>query len=136
MTDINNVNIVGRLVRDIQLEYTPGGMAVAKGSVAVNRGVKGKDGKWADVASFFEFVIFGKTAKNLNGRLLKGVRVTIDGYLKQDRWTGQDGKNHSKIYIGVNLIQIHSPSGQSQTNEYSNSDEYSDNGFDSSYSYN
>lgn len=105
MQDLNKVLVVGRLTKDIVVEYTNGGMAIAKGSIAVNRSQK-KDGAWGETASFFDITLFGKMAENLKPYLLKGKQVAIGGYLKQDRWTSQDGQNRSKVYIGVEELQL------------------------------
>ena len=105
MTDLNTVTIVGRLTKDVTLEYTSSGMAICKGSIAVNRNQK-KNGEWQTTASFFDFSILGKIGENLKMYLTKGKQVVLGGYLKQDRWTGQDGQNHSKVYIGVESIQL------------------------------
>lgn len=105
MQDLNKVLVVGRLTKDIVVEYTNGGMAIAKGSIAVNRSQK-KGGDWVETASFFDITLFGKMAENLKPYLLKGKQVAIGGYLKQDRWTSQDGQNRSKVYIGVEELQL------------------------------
>ena len=54
---MNTVNLEGNLARDIEINFTKSGMAVARGSVACNRRVK--DGnEWKDVADFVPFVAF------------------------------------------------------------------------------
>lgn len=125
MTDLNHVAIVGRLTKDIVVEYTAGGMAVGKGSIAVNRSQK-KDGAWVDSASFFDITIFGKTAENLKPYLLKGKQIVVGGYLKQDRWTGQDGQARSKVYIGVEEVQLcgSRDSGSASNGNYGSDEDY------------
>ena len=41
---INNVVLVGRLTRDVELRYTPSNQAVATFTLAVNRNFKSQDG--------------------------------------------------------------------------------------------
>lgn len=104
--DINRVIEIGRLTRDEELTYTPGGMAVGKFSIAVNRRVK-KDGNWTDEVNYFDVSIFGKQAEGLQKFLTKGKQVCIDGYLKQDRWQDQaTGQNRSAVKIIANDIQL------------------------------
>ncbi len=120
MTDLNKVLMVGRLTKDINIEYTTSGMAVGKSSIAVNRSQK-KNGNWEDSASFFDIAVFGKLAENLKPYLTKGKQIAIGGYLKQDRWTGQDGQNRSKVYIGVEELQLcggKENGGQVQNDDY------------------
>lgn len=127
MADINRVIEIGRLTRDAEVSYTPGGMAIAKFSIAVNRRVKNGDG-WADEANYFDVQVFGKTADNLKPFLTKGKQVGIDGYLKQDRWE-KDGQKFSKVTINANDIQLLTPKDKNQGSG-------SDSGYDNSYDYN
>lgn len=124
--DINRVIEIGRLTRDAEVSYTPGGTAIAKFSIAVNRRVKNGDG-WADEANYFDVQVFGKTAENLKPFLLKGKQVGVDGYLKQDRWE-KDGQKFSKVTINANDIQLLTPKDKNQTSG-------SDSGYDNSYDY-
>lgn len=104
--DINHVVEIGRLTRDAEVIYTPGGMAVAKFSIAVNRRVK-KGQEYVDEANYFDVSVFGKQAENLKQYLTKGKQVCVDGYLKQDRWQDQaTGQNRSAVKIIANDIQL------------------------------
>jgi single-strand DNA-binding protein len=104
MTDINRVVLVGRLTRDAEMKFTPGGQAVSKLSIAVNRNRKVGD-QWEEAASFFDATLWGRSAESLNQYLVKGKQIAIDGELKQDRWE-QDGQKRSKIEIVVTNIQL------------------------------
>lgn len=42
---INNVVLIGRLTRDVDLRYTPSNIAVATFNLAVNRNFKNQDGE-------------------------------------------------------------------------------------------
>lgn len=109
MTDLNTIAIGGRLTADCKYSVTPGGMGVAKFSIANSRAVK-KDGNWTDCASYFDCVLFGKQAENLSKYLTKGKPVSLQGTIRQDRWE-KDGNKYSKVYIVVDNIQLHA-SGQ------------------------
>lgn len=115
MADINRTVIIGRLTRDAEVTYTPGGTAIAKMSIAVNRSVKGPDGKWMDEANYFDVQVFGKQAEALKPYLLKGKQIGVDGYLKQDRWE-KDGQKFSKVTINANDIELLTPKGNNQSN--------------------
>lgn len=104
MADINHVILFGRLTRDAELKYTSGGMAVCKFAIAVNRRKKQGE-QWVEEASFFDVVVWGKTAEALNQYLLKGKQVAVEGELHQNRWE-QDGQNRSKVEINANNIQL------------------------------
>lgn len=112
MADINRVTEIGRLTRDAEVTYTPGGMAIAKMSIAVNRRVKAGD-NWADEANYFDVQVFGKQAESLKPFLTKGKMIGVDGYLKQERWE-KDGEKRSRIIINANDIQLLSPKDKNQ----------------------
>jgi len=95
---MNNINIIGRLTKDIELSYTSGGMAIGKFSIAVRKN--------KDQTSFFEVEVIGKLAESLKQYLLKGKQVAVNGELIQDRWTDKEGNNRSKIYILSNGIDL------------------------------
>jgi single-strand DNA-binding protein len=104
MADINNVVLVGRLTRNAELKYTPGGMAISKISLAINRKYK-KDDTWTDEVNFFDVTIWGKTAESLQQYLLKGKQIGVEGELRQSRWE-QDGKSRSKVEINANKVML------------------------------
>jgi single-strand DNA-binding protein len=104
MADINQVVLVGRLTRDVELKYTNSGFAIANLSVAVNRRVK-KDDTWQDEGNFFNCVLIGKRAEALAQYLVKGKQIGIQGELRQDRWE-QAGQPRSRVEIFVNNIQL------------------------------
>ena len=102
--DINKVMIVGRLVRDSELKFTPSGFAITSLSLASN-GRKKQGEQWIDEASFFEATILGKRGESLSQYLTKGSQVAVEGKLKQERWE-KDGQKRSKIVIVVENIQL------------------------------
>ncbi|UCF97210.1 MAG: single-stranded DNA-binding protein [Spirochaetaceae bacterium] len=104
MADINQVVLVGRLTRDVELKYTNTGFAIANLSLAVNRRVK-KDDTWQDEGNFFNCVLIGKRAEALAQYLVKGKQIGIQGELRQNRWE-QDGQPRSRVEIFVNDIQL------------------------------
>ena len=107
MTDINTVNIIGRVTRDIgerDFAYTSGGTARLNLSIAVNRSVK-KNGAWTDSVSFFDVTVWGKTAENIKPYLHKGKQIAVDGYLDQQRWE-KDGHKYSKVVIIADSVQL------------------------------
>ena len=104
MADLNHVTLIGRLTRDAELKYTPGGLAISSFSIAVNRRRKNGD-QWVDEVSYFDINLYGKPAESLKQYLTKGKQVAVDGELRQDRWE-KDGQNHSRIYIAANNVQL------------------------------
>jgi len=98
--DTNQVVLIGRLTREAETSYANSGMAIAKFSLAVGEKYKDKEN-----TSFFNCVLFGKTAENLITYLTKGKQVCVVGKLKQDRWE-KDGAKKSSVSIVVNSLQF------------------------------
>ena len=112
MADINQVVLIGRLTRDVELKYTNSGFAIANLSLAVNRRVK-KDDTWQDEGNFFNCVLIGKRAEALAQYLVKGKQIGIQGELRQNRWE-QDGQPRSRVEIFINDIQLLGGRGSEQ----------------------
>ena len=110
--DINRVVLVGRLSNDVELRYTPSGVAVARFGMAVG-GKPSKDGQ--DSVSFFTVVVWNKAAENANQYLSKGKQVAIDGRLEQRTWTAQDGARRSVVEIIAERVEFLSTGGNSNT---------------------
>lgn len=113
-SDINSVLLTGNLTRDMEVSYTQGGTAVGKFGIAVNRAVK-KGDQWTDEASFFDVVLFGKSAEALKQFLVKGKPITLEGSLKQDRWQDKEtGKTRSSVHIIAEHIKLGGGGGNGQ----------------------
>lgn len=104
--DLNSVVIIGRLTRDVELKYTPGGVSVCKFSVACNDSYT-KDGQKKESVNFFDITVWNKQAENCSKYLKKGSQICIHGKLKNNRWVDNStGKQVSKIEIEAISIQF------------------------------
>ena len=59
----NNVTLIGNLVEDPELRFTPSGVAMAKIRLAVNRRWRGQDGEWQEDTSFFNGTLWREQAE-------------------------------------------------------------------------
>jgi single-strand DNA-binding protein len=98
MNSLNNILLEGNLVKDPQLRSTPKGTPVCTLRLASNRYYK-QDTGFEKETGFFEVETWSKLAEHCYNLAHKGQGVRVTGRLKQDRWTGQDGKLHSKVTI-------------------------------------
>lgn len=89
---MNNVVLIGRLTKDVELKYTPQGSPVANVTVAVDRYSKNGD----KTADFISVVVWGKSAENLAQYKGKGDQIAVEGSLRTRSYEAQDG---SKRYI-------------------------------------
>ncbi|MFN2526331.1 MAG: single-stranded DNA-binding protein, partial [Actinomycetota bacterium] len=78
MTSDNSITIVGNVVDEPELRFTPSGSAVANFTVAVNRRYKNRDGNWEDkLDGFFKCNCWQSLAENAAESLHKGTRVVV-----------------------------------------------------------
>ena len=87
---MNKSILVGRMVREADLRYTPAGDAVANFTVAVNRPFKNKNGE--QEADFINCVTWRKQAENLAQYTGKGSMIAIEGRIQTRSYEGKDGK--------------------------------------------
>lgn len=88
---INKVILVGNLGNDPETKYTQGGMAVTTLSLATTSVRKDKDGNQQENTSWHRVKLFGKLAEIAGEYLKKGRQVYIEGSIRYDKFTGQDG---------------------------------------------
>lgn len=91
---MNKVILLGRLVKDPDVRYTPTGKVVAQFTIAVNRPFSTQDGQ--QEADFIPVVIWGKQAETLGNSVTKGQRLLVEGRLQIRSYDAKDG---SKRYV-------------------------------------
>lgn len=99
MADINNVTLVGRLVRDAEARTTKSGKNIAAFTLAV-RGIE------KEYVDFIDCLAWGKTADVVTKYTSKGKRVGIVGKLHINKYETKDGEKRSRAEVIVNSIQL------------------------------
>lgn len=102
----NRVVMLGNLTRDVELRYLPNGAAVSTTGIAVNRKFKKQDGSQGEEVCFIDVTFFGRTAEVANQYLSRGKKVLVEGRLKLDQWTDNQGVKRSKHSIVVETMQM------------------------------
>lgn len=101
---INKITIEGRLTRDPEIKFTPGGKRLCNFSIAVNYGIKVGENEWENkLAGFFDFVAWEEKAETV-GAFKKGDPVYVEGWLKQENWE-KDGTKHSRVIVQVREVR-------------------------------
>lgn len=101
-----NTVLLARITQEIELKYTPSGMAVANLSVVVNEKFKDKQGNMQEKASFFNCVAWGKTAENINTYFNKGEMIFLACTPKQESWDDKDGNKRSAIKFNIDRFSF------------------------------
>jgi single-strand DNA-binding protein len=101
MSSFNRVILMGNLTRDPQLKYLPSNTAVCEFGLAVNHRWRDKDGNQREEVCFVDVSAFGRQGETINQYMTKGRPILIEGRLKYDTWTAQDGTKRSKHNVIV-----------------------------------
>ncbi len=94
---LNRVVLIGRNVRDLELNYTNNGNAVLNFTLAVERPYTNQDGV-KDV-DFIDCVAWRKQAENTAQYVNKGDKLAVDGRIEITSYTDKNGNNRKKTEI-------------------------------------
>lgn len=113
---MNNVTLVGRLTRDVEVRFVPGtGTKVCTFTVAVDRDFTQADGNRG--TDFIDVQVWNKQADTCENYLKKGHMVGVQGSIRIDSYTDQLGTKRKSFRINANRVQFLTPKGNSSSNK-------------------
>lgn len=128
MAGINNVVLVGRLTKDVNLRSTQNGTTVGSFTLAVDRTTKGQNGNRQ--ADFISCVIwnskYSKMAENLATYAHKGSLIGVQGRIQTRNYEGKDG---NRVYVTevridqFSLLESRQAANDYQQNQYNDQHE-------------
>ena len=100
------MTIVGNLVEDPELRFTPSGQQVAKFRVASTpRYRDNATGEWKDGDSLFlTCTVWRQAAENVAESLTRGMRVIVTGKLKQRSYETKEGEKRTVYELEVDEL--------------------------------
>lgn len=105
MNNMNQVIIEGNVVRKGDLKSTATGKKYCWIPVAVNRYYKDAQGNDASEVDYLDVQAWGVLGERACEYGMKGRGLRVVGRMKQDRWTGKDGKPVSRVFILAEHIE-------------------------------
>jgi single-strand DNA-binding protein len=105
MKNLNSILIEGVLKADPLYRVTPKGTPVCTFSI-VSKRYYGADSDLQEEVSFFNVEAWSKLAEMCNEKGHEGRGARVVGRLREDRWTGSDGKQHSKVVIVAEHVEF------------------------------
>ncbi|MEI6362850.1 MAG: single-stranded DNA-binding protein [Actinomycetes bacterium] len=101
-----NITVVGNLVADPELRFTPSGAAVANFRVASTPRILDKTtNEWKDGESLFITCnVWRQYAENVAESLTKGMRVIVTGRLKQRSYETREGEKRTVVEMDVDDV--------------------------------
>jgi len=122
----NKIILVGNLTRDIELRYSTSGAAIANTAIATTKKFTSNGEKKEEVC-FVDITFFGRSGEIANQYLRKGSKILIDGRLKLDQWTNNNGQKRSKHSVIVETMQmLDSKSDNQSSNNFQNGNSSND----------
>src|SRR6266567_2987341 len=100
------VTIIGNLTNDPELRFTPSGAAVASFTVASSSRVLDKQtNEWKDGdTTFLRCNVWRQYAENVAESLQRGMRVIVNGRLKQRSYETKEGEKRTVYEIEVDDV--------------------------------
>lgn len=99
---MNNVSIIGNLVRDPEVKYLPSGTPICEISIAYNEVWYNDAKEKQERTHFFGAVAFAGRAESIAKYFVKGQKIAIEGMLSQETWDDkQTGNKREKTKIKI-----------------------------------
>jgi single-strand DNA-binding protein len=100
------ITVVGNLVDDPELRFTPSGAAVANFRIASTpRTFDRQSNEWKDgEALFLSCSVWRQAAENVAESLTKGMRVVVQGRLKQRSYEDREGQRRTVVELEVEEV--------------------------------
>ena len=101
---LNKIILIGRLVRDPELRYTPNGAAVASFAIAVDRQYTNRQGNRE--TDFIDIVVWQKLAETCANPLGKGRLVAVEGRLQIRSYETQEGQRRKVAEVVAENVRF------------------------------
>jgi len=100
------ITVVGNLTADPELRFTPSGAAVANFTVAATpRTFDRQSGEWKDGdALFMRCNVWRQAAENVAETLTRGMRVMVQGRLRQRSFETREGEKRTVVELEVDEV--------------------------------
>lgn len=100
----NKVTLIGRLVKNPDVRYTPSGIAVARFTLAVSRPPRNKDEK--PMADFIRIVAWRRLAEICSQYIFKGKLIAVEGRLQVEKYERSEGQKENVYEVVADNIQM------------------------------
>lgn len=109
MSSINRATLIGRLGKDPEVRYMPGGEAIANITLATSENWKDKSGEKQERTEWHRVSMFGRLGEIAGEYLKKGSLVYIEGRIQTRKWQDKDGQDRYTTEIVANEMKMLGP---------------------------
>jgi single-strand DNA-binding protein len=112
--DLNLCQFIGRLGKDPETRFTPGGESVTSFSLAVGSTWKDKSGAKQEATEWVNVTAFGKLSEIISQYCTKGTQMYLSGRMKTEKYTDKNGvEKYSTKIIASNMQLLGSKNADS-----------------------
>lgn len=104
---MNKAILIGNLTRDPEYRTTPGGVAVCRFTLAINR--RFADAQGNRVADYINVVAWRQTADLCARYLAKGRKVCVEGQIQTRSYDARDGSKRYATEVVADAVEFLSP---------------------------
>ena len=104
---LNRITIMGRLVANPELRYTPKGTPVCSIRIACDRETKNADGEYD--TDFIDVVAWRNQAEFVCKYFHKGQMIVVQGYIQTRSYTDREGVKRKAFEIVANNVEFGEP---------------------------
>lgn len=101
---LNNVTLMGRLVKDPELKTIGSGTSVVSFTIACDREYSGKDGE--KQTDFIDCTAWRNTAEFISKYFTKGRMIALTGKLQARTYEAKDGTNRKIMEVVVDTVNF------------------------------
>ncbi|WP_251619779.1 single-stranded DNA-binding protein [Odoribacter lunatus] len=106
---VNKAILIGNVGADPEIRYLDGGVAVARFSLATTESYKNKNGERVDQTEWHNIVLWRNLAEIAEKYVKKGMRLYIEGRIRNRSWEDQNGIKKYTTEIQGDTMQMLSP---------------------------
>lgn len=111
---MNQIFLIGRLVKNNELRYTTNQIAILNNTIAVDRAFSKSEEKTTD---FINLVMFKTTAELVSKYTAKGSQIAVVGSLHQENYVSDDGSKKTTYKVIVSEVKFLDTKKQEGTEE-------------------
>ncbi len=109
MSSVNRATLVGRLGKDPEVRYSPGGEAIANITLATSEQWKDKSGERQERTEWHRVAMFGRLGEIAGEYLKKGSLIYVEGRIQTRKWQDKDGQDRYTTEIVANEMKMLGP---------------------------
>jgi len=107
MAGVNKVILLGNLGADPEVRHLESGSVVARVSLATSESYKDKEGNRVDMTEWHDVEMWDGLAKIAEQYLKQGDTIYVEGKIKANKWTDEQGNNRKSMRIrAINMTMV------------------------------